>query len=302
MTKRAAILYLSVIGILLAGVAAIFARAFADRASDNLPFDGERALADVYTQVAFGPRTPGSQGLDRVREWMRSELQQAGWTVEIQEAEMLGHPIENIVASRSSLPPQIVLGAHYDTRLVADQDSNPANRSQPVPGANDGASGVAVLLELARNLPADTVPIWLVLFDAEDNGDLPDLDWTLGSRAFVKEYPIEPQAVVILDMIGDADLNIYMERNSDPAIRAEIWRTAEDLGYANFFIPQLKFSMLDDHTPFREAGLPAVLVIDFDYEYWHTVEDTPDKVSAASLQVVGDTILAWIMNRQASPE
>jgi len=127
-----------------------------------ISFDGQRAYADVLTQVAFGARTPGSEGHAKFQEWMREELESVGWQVEIQESEAMGHPIQNIVAKRGEVSPQIILGAHYDTRLFADNDPDPENHSKPVPGANDGASGVAVLMELARVLPDDTIPIWLV--------------------------------------------------------------------------------------------------------------------------------------------
>ncbi len=167
----------------------------------------------------------------------------------------------------------------------------------PVPGANDGASGVAVLLELARTLPEDTVPVWLVFFDAEDNGRITGWDWILGSRAFVEEIEVNPQAVVIVDMIGDADLNIHLEKNSNLEIRTEIWGMAERLGYGDVFINTEKYAMLDDHTPFLEAGIPAVDIIDFDYPYWHTIADTPDKVSAKSLLAVGDTLWHWVVEK-----
>lgn len=268
---------------------------------DSVRFDGQRAYADVQTQVAFGARMPGSEGHAKVQEWMRGELESAGWQVEVQESEALGHSIQNVVAKRGEASPQIILGAHYDTRMFADNDPDPANHSLPVPGANDGASGVAVLLELARVLPEDTVPVWLVFFDAEDNGRIPGWDWILGSREFVRNNPLQPQAVVIVDMIGDADLNIYKERNSNPDLTEEIWAAANSLGYGSVFIPEYKFSMLDDHTPFLEAGIPAVDIIDFDYPYWHTVQDTPDKVSAESLQAVGETIQAWVLGRSAQP-
>jgi glutaminyl-peptide cyclotransferase len=102
-----------------------------------------------------------------------------------------------------------------------------------------------------------------------------------------------------VDMIGDADLNIYLEKNSNVPIRTEIWSTAEKLGYSKQFINQEKYSMEDDHTPFLEAGLPAVDLIDFDYPYWHTTQDTPDKVSAESLGVVGKTLWKWIVGQTA---
>jgi Zn-dependent M28 family amino/carboxypeptidase len=179
--------------------------------------------------------------------------------------------------------------------MLADQDPDPNNRNQPVPGANDGASGVAVLLELARVLPESTPKsIWLVFFDAEDNGNIPGWDWILGSDSFVSELDVQPEAAIIIDMIGDSDLNIYREQNSDQDLTDEIWAVAEDLGYPEQFINTTKHQMIDDHTPFIRAGIPAVDIIDFDYPYWHTIQDTPDKVSAQSLQAVGDTLYAWL--------
>ena len=301
MTKRSVALYLSIIGLLLFGAAAWYAYAYLSQPLEPASFDGQRAFADVETQVAFGSRLPGTEGHAKIQEWMQEELESAGWQVEVQTSEALGHPVENLVARRSTESPQIILGAHYDTRMFADNDPDPAQHTNPVPGANDGASGVAVLLELARSLPEGTVPVWLVFFDAEDNGRIEGWDWIMGSREFVKNNPVQPRAVVIVDMIGDADLNIYKERNSNPELTDEIWEVANGLGYAGKFIPEYKHSMIDDHTPFLEAGIPAVDIIDFDYPYWHTVQDTPDKVSAESLQVVGETLRVWIMQQSEQP-
>jgi len=264
-------------------------------------FDGQQAYTDVQTQVAFGERVPGSDGHAKVQKWMREELESAGWQVEIQESEALGHPIQNIVAKRGDANPEIILGAHYDSRIFADNDPNPANHYEPVPGANDGASGVAVLLELARVLPNDSVPVWLVFFDAEDNGRIDGWDWILGSREFVRLNPVQPRAVVVVDMIGDADLNIHKEWNSNPALIDEIWAVAASIENDGVFLPNYKHSMTDDHTPFLQAGIPAVDIIDFDYPYWHTIQDTPDKVSAKSLQVVGETLQMWIMQQSVQP-
>ncbi len=297
MTKRNSILYLTLIFSLLTLVAIYYTASFRNRPTVSASFNSERAYADVLTQVEMGARTPGSAGHLQIREWMRTELESAGWIVEIQQTQRLGQPIYNIIAKRNDEAPQIILGAHYDTRFFADNDPDINNRSLPVPGANDGASGVAVLLELARTLPQDTVPVWLVFFDAEDNGRIPGWDWILGSRAFVDEIPVNPQAVVIVDMIGDADLNIYLEKNSNVEIRTEIWNTAERLGYGNVFINSEKYAMLDDHTPFLEKGIPAIDIIDFDYPYWHTIADTPDKVSAKSLGAVGETVWLWVVEK-----
>lgn len=172
----------------------------------------------------------------------------------------------------------------------------------PGPGANDGGSGVAVLLELARTLPIDTVPIWLVFFDAEDNGRIPLWDWILGSRAFVAEATVLPQKMILVDMVGDSDLQIPMERNSDADLRNSIWETAARLGHDDVFLPQVGKAIVDDHVPFLEAGIPAVDIIDLDYEFWHTTSDTPDKLSAESLQIVGDVLWTWLIEQSASGE
>jgi glutaminyl-peptide cyclotransferase len=300
MTKKRIAIYLTGIVILLGIVAAWYAAAFLNPAEPR-SFDGQRALADVETQVAFGPRTPGSSGHSQVQDWMRAELSEAGWESRIQAAQMLGHPVQNVIAYRGDEAPQIILGAHYDTRMFADHDPDPAKQRDPVAGANDGASGVAVLLELARVLPENSIPVWLVFFDMEDNGRIEGWDWILGSRAFVAELDVRPEAAIIVDMIGDADQNIYIERNSDPALVEEIWGIAAELGYKQHFIPTAKYGMLDDHTPFLEAGIPAVDIIDFDYPYYHTTQDTPDKISAQSLEAVGRTLEAWIARRGQAP-
>ena len=302
MTRKSAILYLSIIGLIFASVIGWYAFALRSQpTTDPVSFDGQRAYVDVQKQVAFGPRIPGSEGHTKIQEWMRDELVKAGWQVEIQESEALGHPIQNIIAKRNDESPQIIFGAHYDSRMFADNDADIANHSQPVPGANDGASGVAVLVELARSLPEEGAPIWLVFFDAEDNGNIEGWNWILGSREFVNNNSLQPLAVVIVDMIGDADLNIYKERNSNAELTDEIWNTAKNLGYEDKFIPEFKHSMLDDHTPFLEAGLPAIDIIDFDYPYWHTIQDTADKVSAESLEIVGKTLWTWVTQQSPQP-
>lgn len=257
-------------------------------------FDGERALELVAYQVDLGPRLPGSQSHRATIEWIRNELLNYGWMVEVMESERLGHLVKNVVARRGQGKSWIVLGAHYDSRLVADQDPEPDKRELPVSGANDGASGVAVLLELGRVIPESLdKEVWLVFFDVEDNGDLPGWDWILGSRAFVEGLQSLPDAAVIVDMVGDSDLTLYLEKNSDKRLANEIWSVAASLGYRQF-IPSEKYSILDDHTPFLQAGVPAVDIIDFDYPYWHTTQDTIDKISAESLEAVGATLLVWL--------
>jgi hypothetical protein len=263
-------------------------------------FDSERAFDDLKTQLTFGPRYVGSPGHAQLRAWLRATLEKAGWKVRIQTGTMYGHEIHNIIAYQDGqIQHPVLFGAHYDTRLEASEDPDPARRKEPVLGANDGASGVAVLLEMARILPPEIAQeVWLVFFDAEDNGNIPGWDWILGSRFFVQEMTVQPEAVVIVDMIADEDLAIYRERNSSRELMDEIWETAHQLGYQDAFRPSFKYTILDDHVPFREAGITAVNLIDFDYPYWHTTDDTLAHVSPDSLDAVGETIFAWLLSRE----
>ena len=293
-TRKSKIYILASLGIVFIAISAWFA--FHAFLSAN-PFNGQRAYLDVAAQVSLGPRVPGSDAHTRAIVYIQTELEKAGWKVQVQDSEWLGFSIQNIIATRSNTAPRIIVGAHYDSRLLADQDSG-SGRSQPVPGANDGASGVSILVELARTLPAHGVPVELVFFDAEDNGGLDNRQWIMGSQAFVQTLTVKPKAVVIVDMVGDANLNIYEERNSDPELTAEIWSQAFTLGFGEYFIATPKYDMIDDHSPFLAANIPAVDIIDFDYPYWHTTADTLDKVSPHSLQVVGATLWAWISSQK----
>ncbi|OGO13121.1 MAG: hypothetical protein A2Y53_08055 [Chloroflexi bacterium RBG_16_47_49] len=257
-------------------------------------FDGQKAYEDVGYQVGLGPRLPGSEAHKNTANWIISKLQSLQWEVTTQETVISGIPIKNIIGRRGTGTPWIIIASHYDSRFLADREADPENRKLPVVGANDGASTVAILLELARVLPSrSNTQIWLVFFDAEDNGDISGYEWYLGSQYFVDELNGKPDSVIILDMVGDKDLSIYMERNSNPELNQEIWGVASELGYTQF-IPTYKYDLLDDHIPFIRAGIKAVDIIDFDYPYWHTTQDTLDKISADSLKVVGETILQWV--------
>jgi glutaminyl-peptide cyclotransferase len=174
--------------------------------------------------VALGPRTPGSPAHSQVIDWMQAQnWKMNGWQVELQETTYArptgAQRYRQTHPGRQRSPPWILLGAHFDSRLWASSTPTRPTIQKPVPGANDGASGVAVLLELARVLPADLdKQIWLVFFDAEDQGKIIGWDWILGSRAFAESLVENPDAMVLVDMIGDADLNIHYERNSDPQL------------------------------------------------------------------------------------
>lgn len=239
--------------------------------------------------MKFGPRPTGSSAWQATGDYILEQLRKSGWETEEQRFEYRQTQIRNIVGRKGS-GPILILGAHYDTRRRADQDKIRPN--DPVPGANDGASGVAVLLELAHVLDAKKLghQIWLAFFDAEDNGDLDGWEWTIGSRYMAQNLQVRPEAVIVVDMVGDADQQIYFERNSNAEWSQRIWAVAGDLGYGQHLIPTPRWAMFDDHTPFAQRGIPAVDMIDFDYPYWHTTADTLDKISPDSLERVGRTL------------
>ena len=279
----------------------------------RLTFDGALALEQVEAQMAFGPRPTGSEANLRLGDYITQTLQALGWQTTIQDFTYRDTPARNILAHRAAVSaagptpgptrssarrPVVLLGAHYDTRLYADNDPDVSRRDEPVPGANDGASGVAVLLELARSLDAAAIgdDIWLAFFDAEDNGRINGWEFIAGSRFMAQNLPMptKPEVVIVVDMIGDADQQIYLERNSDEKYQQQLWQIAARLGFETVFIAQPKWTMVDDHIPFKEAGIPAVDIIDFDYPYWHTTQDTTDKLSGDSLERVGRVLEVWL--------
>lgn len=258
-------------------------------------FEGEKAYLYVQEQINFGPRIPGSEAQAQVLAWAESEFKQNGWKVSRQDGEFKGQLVKNLIAKKGTRGPLAILGAHYDSRMVADQDPSYPGVKAPVPGANDGASGVAVLMELSRTLEIDNnKQVWLVLFDAEDQGNLPGWDWILGSKYFAANLGESPHAVVIIDMVGDSDLTLPRETNSDPILQDKIWKTGQALGYGEIFLDRHGYSMLDDHTPFLEKGIPAIDIIDFDYPSWHTTSDSLQKISPDSLEAVGRTLEVWL--------
>jgi len=259
------------------------------QSAQPIKFDGKIAFEHVEAQMKLGPRPTGSAAWQTTGDYIIAQLKRFKWTTEEQHFDYRGTGIRNIIG-RKGKGPAMILGAHYDTRRRADQDK--VTPTALVPGADDGASGVAVLLELARSLDASKLrnQVWLAFFDAEDNGDLDGWEWTVGSRYMAQHLTLKPEAVIVVDMVGDADQQIYYDRNSNTQWNERIWKTAAQLGYDKYLIPHPKWAMFDDHTPFAQQGIPAVDIIDFDYPYWHTTADTSDKLSPDSLERVGRTL------------
>lgn len=295
MTKTKFLLFASAVIILVITGILLLLKSRSLTTNPSPTFSGESSYQFVVDQVNFGPRIPGSTAHQLTRQYIEDKLNAYGWEVELQSVEFEGHQVFNVIGRRGTQGKVTLIGAHYDSRLYASEETSEVDKFAPVPGANDGASGVAVLLELARTLPPlQDQEIWLVFFDVEDQGRIEGWDWIIGSRAFVANINEKPDRAVILDMIGDTDLQVYREKGSDPSLTDEIWKTAARLGFAGTFIDQSKYAILDDHLPFIEAGIPAVDIIDFDYPYYHTLEDTSDKVSPGSLEIIGLTIAAWL--------
>jgi hypothetical protein len=275
----------------------------------ELRFDADRAFQHLLAQVECGPRVPNTPGHAACRDYLLRELGAVADQVLSQDfvQEIRGVPLRlsNLIGVFApDQPTKVLLAAHWDTRPTADMDPNPANRGLPIAGANDGASGVAVLLEVARVLREVGPPLGviLVLFDGEDYG--PGIDaMFLGSRYYARHLlPERPAWGVLLDMVGDRDLQIPREGYSEQFARPvndRVWAAARELGRPEF-LDRVGPAILDDHVSLLEVGVPMIDVIDFSYgpanSWWHTLEDTPDKCSPASLQAVGQVVLRTLYN------
>ena len=271
-------------------------------------FNGQEALGFVKTQLDFGPRIPGSPAHRKTGDWIVAQMKlRADTVIEQRWTHVTVHgdtlPLRNIIARFKPHAAQRVLYlTHWDTRPISDGAADPAQRALPMPGANDGASGVALFIALGdalRRTPP-TVGVDLVFVDGEDYGDFDNGDLSkttdvlLGSTYFAQHLPspnYTPLYGILWDMIGDRDLDIYQEGHSlqqAPEVVSLVWNTAADLGYSHYFIPAPGQTITDDHVPLLNAGLHVIDVIDYDYPWHHTPQDTFDKVSAQSLQIVGD--------------
>jgi glutaminyl-peptide cyclotransferase len=261
------------------------------------------------TQVEFGPRVPGSQGHLQCRDWIADEMKKHCENVRLQEFTHTwsknGQKLTmwNVIGEQNwkDAKVRILLLAHWDTRPYADQERDASRAATPIVGANDGASGVAVLLELMRStkdrLPKD-VGVMYLMTDGEDLGPALD-EMFLGAAFFAKNMPNpKPDYGILLDMVGDKDLEIPVERNSyafAPDLIKAFYQHAKDIGLEKTF-PYVQGQWIeDDHIPLNRAGLPTIDLIDFTYPYWHTLEDTPDKCSPASLGKVGKAMETWLL-------
>lgn len=278
--------------------------------SAALAFDGNRAFGDLKALCDLGPRAPGSPGHRAAALYLKEQLSRLGYAPISQPFTPPGGRwrMENILVKvpGAKVGP-VLLGAHWDTRPVADQDPDPLKQGSPILGANDGASGTAVLLEVARVLAGrsgrDTAPAVLVFFDGEDTGLTPD-EMFLGAREFSRGAGSWGfTGAVVVDMVGDKDLAVLREgysRSRFPRWEERVFSVAHALQPQQFPARDGPW-MLDDHISLMDAGIPTDLLIDFTYPYWHTQADTPDKCSPGSLQATGKVLLALLESLVSHP-
>jgi glutaminyl-peptide cyclotransferase len=301
--KQAVILGLAA-ALLLAALAG--SRLLAQAAAE---FSGVRAFADLRHVVAFGPRPPGSAALRACRRWIIQQLEEAGCQVE-RDSFVANTPDGNIKMTNiigkipGSSPDVVMLAGHYDTKLFSDFR---------FVGANDGGSSTAFLTEMARVLGhhRHKYTYWLVFFDGEEairqTNEMTSTDGTYGSRHLASDLAADGdldrvQAMILVDMIGYKNLEIRLDENSTGWLNKLLFQTANRLGYSRYFLKNQPTAIGDDHNPFVAAGVSAVDIIDLDYEpYWHTAQDTIDKCSPQSLEIVGRVVTAMLQQLDNSP-
>jgi glutaminyl-peptide cyclotransferase len=292
---------------------------FDDKSVTVPEFNQDRAFDYLIAQTEFGPRNPGSPGHQQCLHYLTFELQKFADAVNLQDFRHTGYggrsyQMTNIIASFNlEATDRILLGAHWDTRPRAERDPDPTRRNDPILGANDGGSGVAVLLEMARMFSENSPPVGvdIILFDGEDYGHEGDLDqYCIGSKYFARNKPpgFRPRFGIIIDMVGDREARFpreqYSTRYASWVVNL-IWDTAHWLNVA-LFEERESGGIYDDHVPLNEAGIPTALIIDSDLigydgpnerrRYWHTTMDTPEQCRPESLGAVG-RVLAEIIYR-----
>lgn len=278
-------------------------------------FSADSAMNYLRRQVSFGPRVPNTEAHRKAGDWMVSELKRHGAEVHEQTADLTAFDgtvlkCRNIFArfNPEAKGERLLLMAHYDTRPWADEDPDPANHKRPIEGANDGASGVAVILETIRNLSADNpgTGIDILLSDAEDYGVSDDENsWALGARYFAEHMHADgwaPSKAILLDMVGGRDAKFpyeFFSRQYAPALDREFRNAAAKAGYADLFPDSPGSAVTDDHVELIKKGVPVIDIIEYNSETgfnptWHTMADNIDNIDPATLKAVGQSLLQYI--------
>jgi Zn-dependent M28 family amino/carboxypeptidase len=289
--------------------------------NSDLYFNKTKAYELIEDQVQFGSRIPGSEAIENTRRMVVHTVNIDGlWEIENQNFSKEWIEGENISLVNMILTPIInnqnqsyfLLLAHYDSRRWADQDTNPALKENPVLGANDGASGVAVALELGRVLITkhEITNFKIILFDAEDQGNI-GWNWLIGSRHYVNSELFRQEEIsfaILFDMVGGHDAIFKREGFSEKyaqSLVSKIWNLADKINYNQYFVNKSWSKITDDHLPFIEKGVPAVDIIDdfiSNYKAWHTTSDTIDQISPETLNAVGQTVEAFLLEIHQNTE
>ncbi len=271
------------------------------------PFSGAQALEFVKFQLDAGPRVTGSPTNEKIKQWLSDELRADGWHVVIQPFTTANQiNAVNVIArnrKENDGTPLIIVGTHYNSRTFADKDANESRRQEPVPGANSGASGTAVLLELANRINPTELEfrVCFAFFDAADNDGLEGWSAAEGSAYFIETLTdidelqscANPQAAIILDMVG-ASPNLVFETGSNQELVASVQQAAVAAGYDNWLNGQVSLLESGDHLPFMEARVPTAYIFGDAYQHRHTTADTLDKISADELEKIGRTLQTWL--------
>jgi Zn-dependent M28 family amino/carboxypeptidase len=282
-------------------------------AATSTGFNGTAAYNYAKTQVDFGPRVPGTPAAKQAGDWIIRQMRARADTVIVQSftyttADGKKLPLRNILARfRPELSERVLYLTHWDSRPVSESASTEAEKKIPVPGANDGASGVGMFIALGDVLKKTkpNVGVDLLFTDGEDYGTFgpPEVDVLIGAKYFATHLPspgYKPLYGVLWDMIGDKDLRIPYEMLSfqqAPEVVSRVWQTAADLGHGDVFVQESGGDVTDDHIPLLNVGLRVIDVIDLTYPPHHTPQDTMDKISAKSLAIVGDVATALVTRR-----
>jgi glutaminyl-peptide cyclotransferase len=282
-------------------------------AATSTGFSGAAAYNYAKAQFDFGPRVPGSPAAKQAGDWIIRQMRSRADTVIVQSfiyttADGKKLPLRNILARfRPQLADRVLYLTHWDSRPISESAATEAEKKMPVPGANDGASGVGMFVALADVLKKTkpNVGVDLLFTDGEDYGQFgpPEVDVLIGAKYFATHLPspgYKPLYGVLWDMIGDKDLRIPYEMNSFqqvPDVVARVWQMAADLGHGDVFVQESGGQITDDHVPLLNAGLRVIDVIDLTYPPHHTPQDTMDKISAKSLATVGDVATALVTRR-----
>ncbi len=257
-------------------------------------FNGERAMTWAQAQCDLGPRPAGSPEAFQTGDLIVRQLEAQGWKVRAQTFDHDSAQLRNLVGMKGEGSPVLALVTHYDTRMQADADSDPQKRDQPTLGANDGASGVSILLELARSLDFGRIehPVWLVFLDGEANAGLPGWEAGLGAQALAQA--VHPKAIIYLNLVGAANARFPRSPDATSLLQNQLWRLARTLEMDTVFLDDTGPLVQDAHTLFLEQKIPTAEILQPDYPYLHTTQDTCDQLDAATLQSVGRLLEAYV--------